>query len=249
MAKSHDTGLFVIAMIALVIAIFALILTFIKSPSAGPNGPQGVTGITGPTGGAIGLTGSTGPTGQTGQPGDIGATGPTGANGPPGIQGNTGTPGAIGTPNLSYLYFMANSNGATAGASGTINLMDSGNPPIRISRSAGTDITWNSSNNTINITAGSYRVYWYFSAKMSDNNPSIVSLALSSTGRIVGYSQCRSYGDTSHPQQQIYGNAYFTTTQDDSLKFINQINARITLESLKNSANPFTTTISVVKIA
>lgn len=246
---AESIGLLVMAIIALVIAIIALILTFIKAPSIGPNGPGGEPGIPGPTGGEIGITGSTGPTGPTGQTGDVGSTGPTGPDGPMGLPGNTGTPGTTGSANLSYLYFMANSHGATAGHRGTISLADSANPPIRISRSNGSDIVWDSSNNRINLTAGSYRVNWYFNGQMADDNTIVVTASLSSTNRIVGYSQYRSYNSLLNLQQPIYGNAYFTLPQSDSLIFINQINARLTLQTLGNASNPFTTSISVVKIS
>jgi hypothetical protein len=259
MAKPNDTLIFVVAMIALVIAIFALVLTFIKSPSAGPNGPPGPSGSTGPTGDATGITGATGQVGPTGSPGNAGSTGPTGMNGPIGLPGNTGPAGAISTTNLSYLYFLANDNQALTAPGNTMTIADAAIPPIRLSRSNGSDITWDRTNNLINITAGSYRVYWYFSGVVANNQPMQVGLVLGSNNQIVGISQSQSSSD-SVQQQQTYGSTYFEIDQDDTIKFINECvnqnstsNGNIRLRNLQNSngnpGNPFTTEVSVLKIA
>lgn len=250
MAGPSDTVIFVIAVIALVIAIMALVFTFVKSPEVGPDGNTGPIGPVGPTGQGTGAQGVAGPTGITGTPGNVGATGPTGPTGNSGLVGLTGAPGAgaPGSTNLSSLYFLANGNGVSAAVNAVVSLADTSNPPIHVNFSHGSDITW--AGNQININPGSYRVDWYFNVKAAGNNqPGKIAIKLFSTQRIVGVSQCRAYDTNNDHTMQMYGNTYFTTTEDDSIDFINQGANTITLESLGGAPHFFTTSVSVLKVA
>ena len=108
----------------------------------------GTPGLIGATG-ATGATGITGVTGTTGIIGPIGATGATGITGPTGDIGPTGSTGATGSTGQS---FPTNSGYFAFVATGTAQVVSSGNPFTFSTTTINGAMTLTSSN-TINVNA------------------------------------------------------------------------------------------------
>ena len=254
----HAMVYLVLAVGATIVALMAMIWILVKNPTSGPQGSPGTTGPTGPMGSVNGILGDTGPIGPTGNYGGDGSTGSTGPTGQIGPIGDTGPAGSSGTVGMSSYFYQANGSGSAISSKGVVTLAASATPTTGINSVDGTDIT--GGGNQINVTAGAYRVYWYFMAYgTSDNQAGQISLYwnppdLSSNVVQLGTSIARNFPvyKSKNYQMQFWGVTYINVSAG-YLTFVNSSPYTITLgdlDSLGNGpARPYTTTVSVLKIA
>lgn len=163
--------------------------------ATGPTGPQGVQGIagtvgaTGPTG-PIGLTGPTGPTGPIGATGEIGPTGPTGPQGIQGLTGETGPTGPIGLTGATGEIGPTGPTGPTGPAgtpvATTLALFNAptatDTQPVLAeggeSPAGQTDIELITTDNNVELTAGTYLIRYGTTAESQGGDETAISLTV-----------------------------------------------------------------------
>ncbi len=165
------------------------------------------TGITGPTG-PIGPTGPQGPAGV----GTVGPTGPTGATGP---TGPTGATGPAGTPATVAVASFS----ATGGAGAALTLAAGNEYPA-----GQTDITLDTTDNNVDLTAGSYLVSYGTIGTTGDTTTP--SITLSVDGSDVGATTKTGAASTTTGLNGIYivnlttdGTVGLTVTQNASVTY------------------------------
>ena len=206
----------------------------------GATGPTGATGLTGPTGpaGATGATGLTGPTGPIGPQGiqgvagEIGPTGPQGPTGPTGPTGATGLTGATGPTGPTGPAGETPTNAVSLFEVPTATNVQPVLAQTATSPTGQTDIVLNTTNNNIELGAGSYLVRYGTTAE--SQGVDITSISLTVNGVVV-------------PSTTRTGNANENTVLTGEYLVTSAGGTTIGLETALDATNTYTNTYLVVQ--
>ena len=183
----------------------------------GPQGPIGLTGATGPQG-PIGLTGATGATGATGPQGPIGLTGATGATGATGPQGPVGPAGPQGPAGADAIIAISLLTATDATGAEPVLTQGATSPTTQ------TDITLNTTENNVALTAGTYSIRYGTNASSTEltSIPSI-SLLINGTTETV-----TTRVGTPNTSSSISGDYLYVATEGDTIALDTNEDASIT---------------------